>query len=40
MNNRGADYIKRLLKDKERFKKWNSRDDRVFGVILKESIAE
>lgn len=22
MNNRGADYIKRLLKDKERFKKW------------------
>lgn len=21
-------------------KKWNSRDDRVFGVILKESIAE
>ena len=22
MNNRGADYIKRLLNDKERFKKW------------------
>ena len=38
MNNRGADYIKRLLKDKERFKK--SYFTEIQSIVKNESFKQ